>query len=128
MTTLPGKIDVWEHRTPQDLSALSQLGLWWGPLPSFPASPVVGGGGRTKEAVSRDYSFTKSHPIEKRGLGALWPPLPLLNGWGNPTSCRWGRGLELLAWVPKVGISGFISLGTVGLNGNPDCWAEGYIP
>ena len=75
----------------------------WGPLPSFSASPVVGGGGRTKEAASRDCSFTKSHPIEKRGLGALRPPLPLPKGWGNPAACRWGKGLDLVAGVPKSG-------------------------
>ena len=79
----------------------SQLGPG-GPLPSFSASPVVGGGGRTKEAASRDCSFTKSHPIEKRGLGALRPPLTLPKGWGKPAACRWGKGLELAAWVPKV--------------------------
>lgn len=64
--------------------------------------------------MSRDCSFTKSHPIEKRGLGALWPPLPLLKGWGNPTACRWGRGLELVAWVPKVGTPGSLSWGQWG--------------
>lgn len=78
--------------------------------------------------MSRDCSFTKSHPIEKRGLGALWPPLPLVKGWGNPTACRWGRGLELIAWIPKVGTPGSLSWWAVGLDANPDCWAEGCIP
>lgn len=76
---------------------------WRGPLPSFSASPVVGGGGRTKEAASRDCSFTKSHPIEKRGLGALQPPPPLPKDWGNPAACWWGKGLELVSGVPKAG-------------------------